>query len=155
MTDATIRAYADALFPADGPIPISGSEAGAVEYMRHYLERSQPRQRRLVQLLFVACEWGPFVLGPRRCRFTQLTRVEQQTFIAQGFASPLYLRRVIVLTMRALLTMAYFANPDVLCAIGQRHDQDPFGLDVPTPKASGERLVPGLVDADEAFDAVG
>jgi hypothetical protein len=153
MTDATIRAYADALFPADGPIPISGSDAGAVKYMRKYLARCQPRQRRLVKLLIVTSELGPLIFGPRRRRFTLLSRSEQQTYIARGYASPIYLRRVIVLTMRALLTMAYFADDAVLRAIGQQHDRDPFANDVPVPKVSGERLK-NFVDEDDALDGV-
>jgi hypothetical protein len=153
MNDATIRAYADALFPADGPIPISGSEAGAVEYMRKYLERSQPRQRRLIRLLIVSSELGPLLFGPKRKRFTQLSRAERQDFIARGYASRIYLRRVTVLTMRALLTMAYFANERVIAAIGQRHDADPFAVEVPPPKVSGERLK-AIPDRDEALDGV-
>ncbi len=153
MNDATVRAYADALFPADGPIPISGSQAGAVEYMRQYLGRCRPRQRRLIELLLVASEMGPVVFGPCRRRFTQLGPKERQTFIARGYVSPIYLRRVIVLTMRALLTMAYFANDEVLLAIGQRHDSDPFGHAVPIPKASGERLR-HVVCVDDAVNDV-
>lgn len=151
MTDATIRAYADALFPADGPLAISGSEAGAVAYMQRYLERAQPRERRLIKLLIVASELGPLAFGPRRKRFTELSRHEQQAYIAQGYTSRIYLRRVIVLTMRALLTMAYFADERVLAAIGQRHDPDPFARDVPTPKVSGTRLIddPTPGDLDE------
>ncbi len=142
--DAVIRAYADALFPADGPIPISGSEAGAVEFMRNYLERSQPRQRLLVSLLIAASQLGPLLFGARRALFTRLTPAERQVFIAEGYASALYPRRVLVLTMRALLTMAYFAHDAVLAHVGMRHDRDPFGLDAraepPAPKASEVRV---------------
>jgi hypothetical protein len=126
--ETTIHAYAEALFPANGPIPISGPDAGAVEFMRQYLDRSQPRQRRLIRLLIEVSEFGPLLFGPTRQRFSRLALADRERYLAAGFVSPLYLRRITVLTMRALLTMAYFANDEVLTHIGMAHDPDPFGL---------------------------
>lgn len=152
-SDQTVRAFADALFPPKGPIPISGSEAGAAEFMRKYTAGCQPRQRRLVYLLITVTELGPLVFGPRRKRFSRLTQAERQAFIADGYTSRIYMRRVCVLTMRALLTMAYFANEQVLAHIGMRVDADPFGLDsAPAPTVSETRLV-GALD-DQALDGV-
>lgn len=152
-SDQTVLAFADALFPPGGPIPISGSEAGANEFMRKYLAACQPRQRALVRLLIAASELGPLLFGPRRRRFTRLSEDERLVFLAEGYASPIYLRRVCVLTMRALLTMAYFADARVLEHIGMQSHPDPFSLDAaPLPKVSETRLR-GEPD-DEAFDGV-
>ena len=63
--------------------------------------------------------------------------------------SRIYFMRVVFLSLRTLLTMAYLADESVAEAIGIRADTDPFGLGdappleripLPTPQASGVRL---------------
>jgi hypothetical protein len=142
--DAVIAAYADALFPARGPVPVSGGDAGAVRYMQGYIARSAPRARRLVELLVASCELGPLVFGPRRACFTHLSADEQRAYLAEAMASPLYLRRITVLTMRTLLTMAYFASDEVRFHLGIDDDPDPFA----------ERFAPKHSSVGLTFDAL-
>ena len=70
---AILAAAADALFPPGGPIPLSGTDAGAIPYLDAYVGRVDRTQRALMRLLFQAVEHGPWVLGPRFSRFTRLT----------------------------------------------------------------------------------
>jgi hypothetical protein len=137
---AVVRAYADALFPPHGPVPISGGDAGAVRYMERYIDRSEPRGRRLVKLLIIVSELAPIAFGPRRTSFTRLRASEQQIFLARAMTSRVYLLRMIFITMRVLLTMAYFANETVRFHLGIGDDPEPFAEPTPAPKISGQRL---------------
>src|SRR5262249_2962929 len=74
---AIIAAAADALFPANGPISLSGTQAGVVEYMHAHLLPLGPKQRALMKLLFWFVEHGPWLFGPRRTRFTRLGMEER------------------------------------------------------------------------------
>ncbi|MEM9695180.1 MAG: hypothetical protein AAGA56_21740 [Myxococcota bacterium] len=123
-----VAAAANGYFPPDGPIPLSGVDAGMVAYFDLYLRRSAPRQRFLLHLLLVFIELSPFLLGPRRRRFSRSDRAARITYLEESASSSLYFRRLVFTSFRAIMTMAYFAHPDVLAAINCRIDRDPFGL---------------------------
>ena len=146
-----VEAAADTFFPAGGPIPVSGRQAGAVAYLEGYMQRSDVGQRLLIRLLWRAIELGPLAFGPRRVRFTKLNHEERKQFLDEAFTSRLYFRRVLFISLRALHTMAYFADARVLAAMGMAFDPDPFRMsadDVPAPAKSGERLIAGAQVAD-------
>jgi hypothetical protein len=123
---AILAACADALFPPGGPIPLSGTEAGVVEYMERYVARAPPATRRLIRLLFHFVEHGPWVFGPCRARFTRLTHEQRCAALDRMAHSPIYFRRVAFLSLRTMLSMGYLANGDVACCIGIASCPDPF-----------------------------
>jgi len=125
---AIVAAAADAMFPPNGPIPLSGTEAGAVEYFDAYVGRQAKAQRFLVRLMLTFVELSPIVFGPDRGRFSKLGHPAQLRFLDGMAKSRIYFRRVVFVSLRALLTMAYLAHPDVARAMNMVADTDPFGL---------------------------
>jgi len=123
---AIVAACADTLFPAGGPIPLSGTEAGLVEYMEGYFERLPSQQRVLVRLLFWFTEHGPWVFGPAPVRFTSLDEKSRLRVLESMRTSPIYFRRIAFLSMRTMLSMGYLAHPEVARAMGMTADSDPF-----------------------------
>jgi hypothetical protein len=123
---AVVAALADSLFPAGGPIPISGTEAGLVSYMDAYLRRTPPQMRLLIRLLFLFIEHGPWLFGPRRVRFTRQRPEERVASLADMAASSIYFRRVSFLSIRTMLSMGYLANPAVARRIGWVEHCAPF-----------------------------
>jgi len=138
---AIVAACADALFPPGGPIPLSGTEAGLVAYMDHYLRGLPPAPRLLGRLLFHSVEHGPWVFGPRRARFTRLLPEERVAVLRQMAESRLYFRRVSFLSMRTMMTMGYLAHPVVARALHIVPDQAPFEPREAKPSPFGEREV--------------
>jgi hypothetical protein len=110
---AILAAAADALFPPGGPIPLSGTEAGAIPYLDAYVGRVDATQRALMRLLFQAVEHVPWILGPRFARFTRLDAAARIVFLRKLASSDHYFLRVIFLSLRIMLTMAYLANEEV------------------------------------------
>jgi hypothetical protein len=137
---AIVAACADAFFPAGGPIPISGTEAGLVAYFDAYAARLPKGQGLLVRLLLWFIEHGPWVFGPRAKRFTKMRHDERLAVLASMQKSPIYFRRVAFLSMRTMLTMGYLAHPDVCRAMHLVHDPDPF-------RASAREVVAPLEQA--------
>jgi hypothetical protein len=116
-----VAACADTMFPPSGPISVSGTEAGLVPYVGAYI-RALPRlQRLLVHLLFLFIQLSPWLFGPRRRRFTRLQPDDRQRVFEAMAVSPVYFRRVAFLSMRAIMTMGYFACPQVDRLIMQKH----------------------------------
>ncbi len=125
---ALLAAVGDAFFPPDGPIPVSGVEAGVVAYFDRYLARSQRMTRVLMRLLFVFLDLSPLPFGPRRRRFVDLDQDERIQMLDDMFTSRIYFRRVSFTSIRALMTMAYLSNPRVAEAMTMTPDTDPFGI---------------------------
>jgi hypothetical protein len=110
---AVVAACADTTFPATGPIPVSGTEAGSVEYFEKYLGRLVPSKRFLIRLLILFIQFGPWLFGPRRARFTHLTQDERARYFQEMSVSVIYFRRVAFMAMRIILTFGYFQCPNV------------------------------------------
>ncbi|NUP07131.1 MAG: hypothetical protein HOW73_13835 [Polyangiaceae bacterium] len=124
--EAVVAACADTFFPSGGPIPISGTQAGLVEYFEKYFARLPEGQRILVRLLVWFIEHGPWVFGPRRVRFTDLAERDRLAVLESMRTSPIYFRRVAFLSMRTMLTMGYLAHPDVARAMRMSANTSPF-----------------------------
>jgi len=110
---AVVAACADALFPPGGPIPLSGTQAGLVAYMDRYVGGLPALPRLLGRLLFHSIEHGPWIFGPRHVRFTRLRPEERIEALRAMAESRRYFRRVSFLSLRAMMTMGYLANPEV------------------------------------------
>ena len=118
-----IAACADAMFPPAGPIPVSGTQAGLVAYVDTYLKGLPWAQRVLVRLLFLFIQLSPWLFGPRRSRFTRLSPADRIRVFGDMAVSTIYFRRVAFLSMRAIMTMGYFACPLVDALIMRKqHD---------------------------------
>jgi hypothetical protein len=140
-----IRLAADAFFPSDGPLPISGSEAGAVDYFEEHYRRSDERKRSLLRSMLWFVEWSPIMFGPRRRRFSRQSPDDRGRTLEIACQSDIYLRRMAYLSLRVVLTLAYFVDPRVVMRVGALPSTDPFGLDAQPPlaAASGTRLTDG------------
>jgi hypothetical protein len=115
---AFLEAAAQATFPPGGAIPPSGCDADVPAYTDRWLQVLHPRMRLLMRLLFFLVEHatvffpGPSPRGWRR--FSSLSR-EQQTAVLEGWrSSRFFARRLVFGSLRAILTMGYFAHPPVL-----------------------------------------
>lgn len=131
MEQALVSAVADTMFPRGGHFPLSGTEAGVVEYFDAYLRRCHGQEVLLLHLLLWFTELGPVLFGPRPTTFTRLGPAQRTAFLEGAFRSRIYLRRVAFTSLRALTTMAYFAHPDIAGHVGFVSDPDPFGLGSP------------------------
>jgi hypothetical protein len=119
---AFVRAAADAVFPSGGTLALSGSEAGAVAHVDRYVGSLSTRSRLLIRLLFFLMEHATLFFpapgwdGIRR--FTKLSPAQRVAVLDAWGRSPLSARRTVFQSLRAIVTMAYFANPTVLRGIG-------------------------------------
>jgi hypothetical protein len=148
---AILAAAADALFPSGGPIPLSGTDAGAVPYLDAYVGRVDRTQRALMRLLFQAVEHGPWLLGPRFARFTRLGVADRIAFLGKLAKSDLYFLRVIFLSLRVMLTMAYLANQDVARRMRIETNLEPFAPRAVAAEALASVSICASAPGREAF----
>lgn len=140
---AFLDSAADAMFPAGGAITPSGTEADLTGYIDRLMAESHPRIRLLMHLLFFLVEHATLIFaspGRRgRRRFSSLA-ADQQVAALDGWAgSALFPRRLVFNSLRATLTLGYFADPAVL----RQLDLAPFEIESP------------IVEADLYYPAIG
>jgi hypothetical protein len=119
---AFLTGAAEATFPAGGAIPASGADAEVAAFTDRWLALLHPRMRLLMRLLFFLIEHSTLLLpapgsGGWR-RFSSL-RAEQQLAVLDGWrTSRFYARRLVWMSLRAILTMGYLGHPPILRELG-------------------------------------
>jgi len=133
---ATLDAVAEALFPPGGAVPVSGGEAGVAAYVDRLVDAAQARQRWLMRALFFLIEHGTLlfpapggVSGLRR--FSSLDAAQRVAVIEGWRRSGLFLRRLVFTSLRAICTLGYFSDPDVLRALRLA----PYAIETPIVEA--------------------
>jgi hypothetical protein len=146
---AFLSAAGNATFPAGGAISPSGDEADLASYTDRWLLVAQPRMRLLMRLLFFLIEHATFFLpapGPRGWRrFSSLSTEQQAAVLERWRTSRFYPRRVVFMSLRAVLAMGYLAHPRVLRQLGLAP------LDLETPVCEADLLYPPVGRGPEAI----
>jgi hypothetical protein len=119
---AFLAGAAEATFPAGGAIPASGLDADLPVYTDRFLMAAHPRMRLLIHLLFFLVEHATLFFpapGRRGWRRFSALDAEQRAAVLEGWrTSRLFPRRLAFASLRAILTMGYFAFPPVLRQLG-------------------------------------
>jgi hypothetical protein len=119
---AFLAGAAEATFPAGGDIPPSGLDADLPSYTDRLLAAAHPRMRLLMHLLFFLVEHATlFFPAPGRRGWRRFSALDagQRAAVLEGWrTSRLFPRRLVFASLRAILTMGYFAHPPVLRQLG-------------------------------------
>jgi hypothetical protein len=146
---AFLNAAGNATFPAGGALSPSGDEADLAGYTDHWMTLVPPRTRFLMRLLLFLIEHGTLVLpapGPRGWRRFSSLSMEQRAAVLEGWrASRFYPRRLVFMSLRAILCMGYLAYPRVLRELRQAP------LDFDTPVCEADLLFPPIGRGPEAI----
>ena len=140
---AFLEAAANATFPPGGAIAASGGDAGVGAYTDRWMSTLHPRMRLLMRLLFFLVEHAtlffpaPGFRGFRR--FSALLPGQQSAVLDAWASSRWRARRLVFQSLRAIVTMGYFAHPPVLRQLGL----EPRAIESP------------VCEADLLFPAIG
>jgi hypothetical protein len=122
---AFVDAAAETLFPPGGEVPPSGRDAGIPLYVDGYVKRVPRNIARLMRLLFFLVEHATLffpapggLLGGGMRRFSALDAAQREAVLEGWRTSRLFPRRLVFTSLRAILTLGYFADPAVLRALG-------------------------------------
>jgi hypothetical protein len=119
---AFLAGAAEATFPPGGGIAPSGLDADLPGYTDRLMAAAHPRMRLLMHLLFFLIEHATLFFpapGPGGHRRFSALGVEQRAAALEGWrTSRLFPRRLVFASLRAILTMGYFAYPAVLRQLG-------------------------------------
>jgi hypothetical protein len=146
---ALVAAASDTLFPGGGPIGPSGSEAGIPGYAARYVGEVPAPTRLLMRALFALVEHGTLLFpAPGRGgfrRFSSLDRLQREAVLEGWQGSRFFPRRLVFTSLRAILTMGYFADRRVLAALSLQPRV------VEAPVTTADALYPPVGQALEAI----
>jgi hypothetical protein len=146
---AFLSAASDALFPRGGAVEPSGLDAGIPGYVDRYLGAVPPKIRFLMRCLFLMFEHASFVVNAPgkggRKRFSSLTPEQQVAVLERWRKASFFPMRLVFTSLRAILTMGYFAAPAVLRALRLA----PY--DIRTPVTEADLLYPPIGKGPEAI----
>jgi len=113
----TVRALADAYFPADTPTGVPANDVDIAGRVDAYVARLLPREQRLLRALLTLVEqWPRATLAGRFSALPTAARVE----IVDAWERGIEQRQQLASVFRTLVGVAYFDEPRVLRAIGHR-----------------------------------
>jgi hypothetical protein len=139
---ATVAAASLASYPPGGAIGPSGLDARIPEHVDRFFVAQPPSQQTLMRLLFFLIEHGTLLFPPEGYggtrRFSGLSPEQQVEYLRGWQRSRLFPRRLAFTSLRAILTMGYFADPAVLRELGLA----PRAVQTPTIEA--DRLWPPI-----------
>jgi hypothetical protein len=119
---ATVAAASLATYPRGGAIEPSGVDAGIPAHVDRFVAAQQPSTRLLMRLLFVLVEHATLLFPAPGSggfkRFSALDESQQVAYLRGWQSSRLLPRRLVFVSLRAILTMGYFGDPAVLRALG-------------------------------------
>ncbi|MCU0691226.1 MAG: hypothetical protein MUF54_07490 [Polyangiaceae bacterium] len=123
-----LAACAEVLLPAGGAIPISGMEAGVVDYFEGMMGRVPLATRVLLRAMLQLVEFSPMFYGPLKGPISSLAERDRSRVLRGLMNSRVYVLRTAFLGLRTVLTIAYFGNPEVSRSIGATPNLNPFQL---------------------------
>jgi len=140
---AAVSAAAEAVFPPGGAIACSGLEAGIPDYVDRLFAHAPPRSRHLMRLLFFSFEHSTAIFpapgGLRGFRRFSSLDLEQRIAVLEAWAgSRFFARRLLFSSLRAILTLGYFAHPRVMDSLGLA----PYAI--PTPICEADLFYPRI-----------
>ncbi len=146
---AFLAAASDALFPRGGAVEPSGVDAGVPAWVDRYLGEVPARMAFLMRCLFLLFEHATLVIrAPGRGgmrRFSSLSHAQQVAVLERWQAARPFPMRIVFTSLRAILTMGYFAAPEVLRAVRLA----PY--DIETPVTPADLLYPPVGKGPEAI----
>jgi len=149
----SLTSVSEAMFPPGGHIRSSGLDADLPAYIDRWMAISKPRIRLQMHLLFFFVEHATLLFPApgrrRRRRFSSLGLEQRVAVLGAWGESGLYLRRLVFMSLRSILTMGYFGHPPVLRQLGVA----PLAIDPPICEA--DLLYPpiGKLPADIPYSA--
>ena len=144
---AFLKAVSDAVFPAGGEIPMSGSEADIPAYMDRYLSSLPARYRRFIRLLFFLFENATWIFSGTTAGFSALKGDRRQAYLEGWETSRFYARRMAAQGLKTLMCIAYLGNASVREAVGFQKEGGCTRSehDIPPPNRDNASGVPGIV----------
>lgn len=106
------------LIPSGGDPPPSAIDAGVPEMIESWWQGFPRRERRRVNLLITAFDWGPVTSTRFRRRFHRLSDEKKERWVAMAQRSPKLRQRMPLGFLKQFVFLAYASSPEIENRLG-------------------------------------
>ena len=108
----------ETLVPEGGAIDDGTNTYQLDEAVWRYFHRLHPAGTMALRLILYGIEYGPYVFGPRRRRFSRLSPAERESYLHGWETSRIAARRQLLNGIKLAVTLHFYDSPQVCAAIG-------------------------------------
>jgi hypothetical protein len=113
-----LATLAATLIPTDGPFPLGAQRTNLVPDLWEYFRQLHVRGPLGLALLLYGIEYGPFVFGPKRRRFSGLSADDREKYLAGFERSRLTARRQLIASLKLIAMLHFYSYRDAQQAVG-------------------------------------
>lgn len=113
-----LDAVVDTLFPAGGAFQIAGRDTRLGSDLWEYSRQIHTHGPVGLALLLRAIEYGPYLFGPTRARFTRLSAEDRSVYLSGFESSRLAARRQLIAGIKLIAMLHFYGYPQVQGEIG-------------------------------------
>ena len=113
-----LDALIETLFPSGGAFEAGGQATPLARDLSQYFQELHTHGLLGLGLLLRTLEYGPYVFGPRRTRFSRLSAEERERYLGDFERSRLTVRRQLITSLKLIGTLHFYNYPEVQEAVG-------------------------------------
>jgi hypothetical protein len=113
-----LQALIDTLLPAGGAFALAGSQTPLAGDLWAYAAQQHRRGKLGLALLLQAVDYGPYLLGPRRRRFSALSADDRCRYLTEFESSRFALRRQVIASLKLIIMLHFYDYPAAQRAVG-------------------------------------
>ncbi len=113
-----LDAVVDTLMPSGGAFAAGGAQTPLASDLWEYFRRLHGQGVAGLALLLQAIEYGPYVFGPKRTRFSRLSPDDRERYLAAFEGSRFAPRRQIIASLKLIAMLHFYDYPEVQDAVG-------------------------------------
>jgi hypothetical protein len=115
---AILEAVVDTLVPIDGAFPLGGAQTPLGRDLTDYCAALNVHGLLGFALLLRTLDYGPYLFGPRRTRFTRLSVREREQYLAGFEKSRIGVRRQLIASLKLIAFLHFYDYPQAQQAVG-------------------------------------
>jgi hypothetical protein len=113
-----LRLLTSTLVPEGGAFAAGAATVQLDQTVWQYFGRLHPLGTTGLTAILYVIEFGPFVFGPRRRRFSRLNAAQRETYLAGWEYSRLAARRQVLNGLKLAVMLHFYDTPEVATAVG-------------------------------------
>lgn len=108
----------ETMAPEGGAFPLGACTPKLRQSVWNYFAQLHPLGTLGLTAMLYAIEWGPYVFGPQRRRFSELRPTERDTYLVGWEHSRLAFRRQLLNGLKLAIMLHFYDAPDVCTQVG-------------------------------------
>jgi hypothetical protein len=113
-----LRLLTSTMIPEGGAFAAGAAGVHLDQTVWQYFGRLHPLGTSGLTVILYVIEFGPYLFGPRRRRFSRLSAAERETYLAGWEASHLSGRRQLLNGLKLAVMLHFYDRPEVAAAVG-------------------------------------